>query len=68
MSSPAGHIATTEQCLQRLVLGGIKLAIVLQTSTAAQTVKQQRLLARYSLPETTIVVTAQPRTLAVCLR
>ncbi|KAL3142372.1 hypothetical protein ABBQ38_002708 [Trebouxia sp. C0009 RCD-2024] len=64
----AGHIATTEQCLQRLVLGGIKLAVVLQASTAAHAVKQQRLLANYNLPENTIVVTAQPRTLAVCLR
>lgn len=65
---PVGHIATTEQCLQRLVLGGIKLAVVLQASTAAHAVKQQRLLANYNLPENTIVVTAQPRTLAVCLR
>lgn len=64
----AGDIATTEQCLQRLVLGGIKLAIVLQASTADQAVKQQRLLANYHLPEGTTVVTAQPRNLAVCLR
>ncbi|KAL3152451.1 hypothetical protein ABBQ32_001496 [Trebouxia sp. C0010 RCD-2024] len=64
----AGHIATTEQCLQRLVLGGIKLAVILQASTAAHTVKQQRLLGNYNLPQNTIVVTAHPRTLAVCLR
>lgn len=65
---PVGHIATTEQCLQRLVLGGIKLAVILQASTAAHTVKQQRLLGNYNLPQNTIVVTAHPRTLAVCLR
>lgn len=67
-SAFAGHIATIEQCLQRLALGGIKLAIILQASTADQAVKQQYLLARYHLPENTTVVTAQPRTLAVCLR
>ena len=68
ISAFAGHAATVEQCLQRLALGGIKLAIVLQASTAEQAVKQQTLLARYHLPENTISVTAQPRTLAVCLR
>lgn len=67
-SAFAGHIAAVEQCLQRLALGGIKLAIILQASTADQAAKQQRFLARYHLPEHTTVVTAQPRTLAVCLR
>lgn len=64
----AGHIATTEQCLQRLVLGGVKLAVVLQATTAEQAVKHQHSLAQHCLPQGVTVVTAQPRALAACLR
>ncbi|DBA81431.1 TPA: Inositol-tetrakisphosphate 1-kinase, variant 2 [Trebouxia sp. C0004] len=67
-ASSTGHIATTEQCLQRLVLGGIAVIVLVEASTAEAAVQQQNLLNHRHLPEGVSIVTTQPRLLAICLR
>lgn len=67
-SAHAGHIATTEQCLQRLILGGIAVIVLVEASTAEAAVQQQNLLSNQYLPEGVSIVTSQPRLLAICLR
>ncbi len=67
-STPAGHIATTEQCLQRLVLGGIAVIVLVEAPIAEAAVHQQNLLNNQHLPEGVSIVLTQPRLLATCLR
>jgi hypothetical protein len=35
-----GHTATIEQCLQRLILGGIQVKVIVQAATADEMVQQ----------------------------
>lgn len=67
-SAHAGHKATTEQCLQRLVLGGIAVIVLVEAPTAEAAVQQQTLLDQQHLPKGVSIVTTQPRLLAICLR
>lgn len=64
----AGHPATTEQWLSRLVLGGVQSRVLSQAATAQEVVEQQQLLSQLDLPKDISVITTQPRVLPVCLR
>lgn len=68
MQLSAGHPATTEQWLSRLVLGGVQLRVLLQAATAEAVIQQQKLLSTLDLPASVSVLTTQPRILPVCLR
>lgn len=64
----AGHIATTEQCLQRLILGGVAVSVLVEALTAEAAVQQQNLLNDQHLPEGVSTVITQPRLIGTCLR
>src|SRR5438094_519790 len=64
----AGHVATVEQLLQRLVLGGLRVCILCISDSAAAVAEQSAQLKRLQLPGGVQILTAIPATLELSLR